>query len=309
MSRHQNIKPRVFAILGIGLACFVLFLLLLPNLEMARSEARIAQAYRDVRQISEAHRRASSPDLLTTDAIPDTDPWGKPYRLVRLNEGEARALSSGPNMASPEVGVDGDDIYSDMPVSPMAPIWAEKNRQILIAFGVSGGLWLLLSAVYVRVRRGAPHWPPTGHGRREEAAGQLVALFDNPRFRDEYGILTDDVDGALDGLSTQFGWKGVTAGLIHILEQEALHHYWNDAAATLFACQCDKHLRLPCAPSYLIALLYDCLRCHPNLGVPEENNDNENLVWSIVHPLAGVGYMSDYDPRQDPEVQKHVIAR
>jgi len=104
----------VFVILGIGLVCFVLFLLLLPNIELSRSEVLIAKAYLDVRQISDAHRRTPSPGPSTTDAIPDTDPWGKPYRVVHINEQKVRALSSRPNMSSPEVGVDGDDIYSDM---------------------------------------------------------------------------------------------------------------------------------------------------------------------------------------------------
>ena len=157
MSRRQSVIPDVFAVLGIGLACFVLFLLLLPNIEHSVSEVRIAKAYHDVRQISDAHCRTPSPDLSTTEAIPDTDPWGKPYRVVRINEQKVRALSSGPNMSSPEVGLDGDDIYSDMPVSPMAPIYAEKNRQFLIAFSVSVGLWLLLSAIHVRSRRNAPN--------------------------------------------------------------------------------------------------------------------------------------------------------
>lgn len=153
MSRRPSLIPHVFAILGIGVPCFLLFLLLLPNLEESRNEARIRRAYDDVRRISDTHLKTPAPDLSTADAILDTDPWGKPYSLVRINEQKLRVLSSGPNMSSPGVGVDGDDIYSDMPVSPMAPTCAKRNRQFLLAFGVSVGLWLLLSAIHVRSRR------------------------------------------------------------------------------------------------------------------------------------------------------------
>lgn len=157
MSRRHSVTLHIFAILGIGIACSLVFLLLIPDIEQSRTEARIAQVYNDVRQISEALRGTPSPDLSTTHAIPDTDPWGQPYRLVRVNDQAVRALSSGPNMSSPERGVDGDDIYSDMPASPMTPFRAQKNRQFLIAFGVSAGLWLLCSAISVRSLRGAPN--------------------------------------------------------------------------------------------------------------------------------------------------------
>ena len=40
----------------------------------------------------------------------------------------------------------------------------------------------------------------------------ILAICDDPRYRDEYGNLTDDVDDAVDGLSEHFGWTGITAG-------------------------------------------------------------------------------------------------
>lgn len=142
----------VFAILGIGIPCFLVFVWLMPDIEASRSEARIVQAYNDVRQMSAAHRETASPDLFSVHEIPDTDPWGQPYRLVAINEKQVRALSCGPNMHTAEVGVDHDDIYSDMPASPMALIFSAKKRQLMIAVGISAGLWLLLSIVYLRSR-------------------------------------------------------------------------------------------------------------------------------------------------------------
>lgn len=143
----------------------------------------------------------------------------------------------------------------------------------------------------------------------EQVAERLAAVFDDPRYRDEYGILTDDVDKAIHTLAAEFDWKHVTSGLIRILEQESLQRHWYDAAAAIFWLQGDGHLKLQCEPSYLIALLYDCLQRGRSLGGREEEGECENLVWSIVHVLKGVGYLSEYDPRKDPEVVKHEIRR
>jgi hypothetical protein len=32
----------------------------------------------------------------------------------------------------------------------------------------------------------------------------------------------------------------------------------------------------------------------------------DNLVWSIISKLKGVGYQSDYDPLQDPDVLREM---
>lgn len=86
-------------------------------------------------------------------AVPSADPWGQPYRVNQVNGRIVRVLSSGPNMSSPDVGTDDDDIYSDMSVSPAAAICAQKNRQWLIALGAAAGTWLVLTIVYLRVGR------------------------------------------------------------------------------------------------------------------------------------------------------------
>jgi hypothetical protein len=152
MSPAKTAISNVFAILGIGVVSFLLFLMLIPNIEASRTEARLMSAYNRVREISNAYRETPSLDLFTTHDIPETDPWGQPYLLVEVDKEKIRALSSGPNMVTPEVGVDHDDVYSDMPVPPMAPIRAEKKKQLLIATGVSTGLWFLFSAIYLRTR-------------------------------------------------------------------------------------------------------------------------------------------------------------
>ena len=142
-----------------------------------------------------------------------------------------------------------------------------------------------------------------------KASDLLIGIFDDPQYRDEYGIPTHDAEAAVDRLAVEFGWRGLTSGLIHILEQDSLRGHWYDATAGLFWLQLDNHLELPRERTYLVAVLYDCLLRDPTLGSREDEGQCENLVWSIVHELMGVGYLSDYDPMKDPEVLKHEIAR
>ncbi|MEZ6059894.1 MAG: hypothetical protein R3C19_05990 [Planctomycetaceae bacterium] len=78
-----------------------------------------------------------------------TDPWGQQYRLMVLPGGESRVLSSGPNMVTGDDGVDDDDIYSDMPVSPMEPFRQRHRRELLVAIGVPLCCWILLAAIYL----------------------------------------------------------------------------------------------------------------------------------------------------------------
>jgi hypothetical protein len=141
MLRLLSFVPNAFVLSVTGLLCFPLFLFLGPNFEQPRSEARISQAYNQVRQIANSD-----------SDIPDNDPWGQPYEIIAVSEHQIRGLSSGPNMSTPKSGFD-DDIYSDMPVSPTAMIQARHNRQRLLAFAAAAGVWLFLIVVYKQLRR------------------------------------------------------------------------------------------------------------------------------------------------------------
>lgn len=147
-------KPRtlrlrdVFAVLGIGVLCFPIMVLLLPNFEQARSEARISMAYHDVRRLSRPAAGQSSP----SNETPEMDPWGKPYQMSLLGDDRFRVSSSGPNMISPDTGFDEDDIFSDMPTSPLTPFRIQKKRQFLIAIGSMLATWTLLLILYLRSR-------------------------------------------------------------------------------------------------------------------------------------------------------------
>ncbi len=129
----------------------------------------------------------------------------------------------------------------------------------------------------------------------------------DPRFRDDS---TDDcVADAIKGLASDVGWHVVDSELLDILRDTTSAANWYDVIACLFGTDCHER-GLPCDNSYLIALLYDCLRLGPDLGASELFGETaENLIWSIVHRLRGVGYLSTYDPMTDPDVLRQKIAR
>jgi hypothetical protein len=139
----------VIAMLGIGAVCLPTAAWLMPNIEQSRTEARIGQAYLDVKRLHEslAEKAPTQPE-----ALPERDPWGEPYRVVPT-DGGFRVVSSGPNQVSPPEGLDEDDIDSDRTDSSAKA----KQRQFLLAIFSAVGLWVALSVAYLRTRR-----EPTG---------------------------------------------------------------------------------------------------------------------------------------------------
>ena len=136
---------------------------------------------------------------------------------------------------------------------------------------------------------------------------RLLALLSDSRFQDE--SVDDDLDDAVTTLATEVGWQPVLEAMLDILRDNSMVSHWYDVVACLFRCDCHK-LPLPCERSYLTALLYDCLRIKPDLGIDGLDHDAaDNLAWSIVHYLKGVSYMSDYNPKTDPDVLQHQIVR
>ena len=144
----------IMAIAGIGIICLPVFLLLVPNIEQSRSEAQRSQAFHDVQRLHEDHTGKENPDSATE--LPELDPWGQPYRLIPLDGDAIRVLSSGPDKSFSSDGLDEDDIYSDMPVSPTEEISAQKKRQSLLAVAAGVGCWVLASAFYLWRRRSSP---------------------------------------------------------------------------------------------------------------------------------------------------------
>ena len=145
-----KILKHILVLLGLAFVCLPVLLLLMPYIEESRTESRTAQAYYDVRRLSDEYAR---PGLHDAGELPRVDPWGTPYRVVQLEGHRVRVLSAGPNMSMPPSGTDSDDIYSDMPVSPMEHFHVARDRQWLVALSATAIAWGLLASIYMRLVR------------------------------------------------------------------------------------------------------------------------------------------------------------
>ncbi len=146
MVRRLSIANAV-SIIGMGIVCLPVFLMLFPNIEMSRSEARLSMAFDEARRLHQTLADEENSESVTT--LSDLDPWEQPYRLVQLDGHQVRVLSSGPNMSFSPTGIEDDDIYSDMPISPIEPIIAQKRWRCFFALAASVGCWVLLAALYL----------------------------------------------------------------------------------------------------------------------------------------------------------------
>lgn len=107
---HRRTVVNAIAIIGIGIICFPVFLMLLPDLNESREEARIFVACAEVQYICESLSNEKTSESIAS--LPVLDPWDKPYRITPLDEKHFRVLSSGPNMTFAATGSDTDDINS-----------------------------------------------------------------------------------------------------------------------------------------------------------------------------------------------------
>jgi hypothetical protein len=88
----------------------------LPKVQQPLSQARITQAYVDVRRLSIGVR-------VTSVARPETgevDRWIQVYQFASADESIVRLMLTGLSQVSPESGLDSADIHSEMPASPTA---------------------------------------------------------------------------------------------------------------------------------------------------------------------------------------------
>lgn len=161
MALRRLILTDLLAVLGAGILCVPLFLLLMPNIEASRTESRIAQAYADVLELvasPEVQRRASHGNgpADTTDMVEpvNIDPWGTPYRFT-FDDDKLRVSSAGPDTSFNSSATDNDDIHSDRSVSPVERIHARKRRQFFLALAATAATWSVVSSIYLwsRTRR------------------------------------------------------------------------------------------------------------------------------------------------------------
>ena len=92
------------------------------------------------------------------------------------------------------------------------------------------------------------------------------------------------------------GWDAIQAILVDMLEDDHLNISDFDVIAQVFwGAVLDKRVM---DINKTIALLY--------MKLPPDDEHLDNLVWSITIRLKGIGYLSDYNPLEDPDVLKEM---
>ncbi len=119
---------------------------------------------------------------------------------------------------------------------------------------------------------------------------QILRWMNDPRL-DSASVEPDRID-LIEALVKTEGWEPVLKSLLGILKDAELSKGWHDAMGVLWGGVLEKR---PVDVDSTIALLHWCLERTPAIV-------DENLVWSITSKLKGVGYLSQYEPLQDPAV-------
>jgi hypothetical protein len=91
------------------------------------------------------------------------------------------------------------------------------------------------------------------------------------------------------------GWEPVFRFLQELLENVELKRYWGDAIIVIWG---EVMRGRSFDPDRVIAILCRCQKLNADL--------DGNLIWSIVSKLKKVGYLSKYDPLQDPGVLREL---
>lgn len=97
----------------------------------------------------------------------------------------------------------------------------------------------------------------------------------------------------LEKLILVFGWEALEVAMLTILASSNRQDHWQVAAGFFWGAVLDHR---PLDRDRLIAHL--CFRF----------TDDDDTVWSITCKLKSVDYLSDYDPRRDPAVQRELDA-
>ncbi len=116
-----------------------------------------------------------------------------------------------------------------------------------------------------------------------------------PRLNDESSDPTRAE--AIEALIGDCGWPAVRDGMLDVLRDDRRGPHWRAAAHVFWGAVLDRR-ELPA--DEVIAWLW-------HRFCPEGQAEDDD-IWGIVSKLKGVGYLSDYDPRRDPEVLRHLRA-
>lgn len=117
------------------------------------------------------------------------------------------------------------------------------------------------------------------------------------QFLIDYEVNEDVSEDAINRLADRFGWDLVQNGLFQVLEDNDQAARWQTVAAVFWGAVLDGR---QIQTNKLIALLYHRFDSH--------SDAEDNLAWSITCKLKNVGYLSDYEPLNDPGVKEELKA-
>ncbi|MBU2709071.1 hypothetical protein KCM76_23955 [Zooshikella marina] len=113
-----------------------------------------------------------------------------------------------------------------------------------------------------------------------------------------------ELDEEIEKIAQEIGWDNVLKEAYLTLASYKVMGLWY-AAASIIGWAAEDGLKMPIPEKEIIARMYWCLAKYENLGMTGVA-DGENLVWSTTCSLAKISYTSDWQPMEDPEIQKMV---
>lgn len=150
--------PEAIEFIAIQIITIFVYGYLHPQLGQSVTEARVAQTWREVRELHKTYEvclgRNDKPP--NDSELSMNDPWDRPFIIEwSMIEGrwQVEVRSAGPDGLVASGASENDDIYYGMPNSPLDHYREARRRQWRIAFLTALGVWLALSAVYCRKRK------------------------------------------------------------------------------------------------------------------------------------------------------------
>ncbi len=134
----------------------VIFVMLIPDVLGGVQEARTGMAYSDVRSLQD--KFAGEAPREPTE-LEQRDPWGNAYVVQAEDDGGVRVTAAGPNGVFDSTAAGSDDIWSDMPTSPLGPFHTQRRWGWVRAFSVGFGAWIAFMAAYFWSERTARKHP------------------------------------------------------------------------------------------------------------------------------------------------------
>lgn len=133
---------------------------------------------------------------------------------------------------------------------------------------------------------------------------KLISDEEKSNFDDEDSF--EVFEDGIQSLAKEYNDTAIISASLEILRDQALKEYWY-LSASIISWFVDDNAGLPCEWQHLTAILCFCLERFSFFGI-EDISVADNLVWTIISTISGVGYASDWDPMSDSDVLKYYSA-